>query len=271
MQQLKHPKMINDNCVKISEKLQRVDLEALAAGEILALRIPNYCETSRRQTLIDRILASSTLEYYKKATGVARIGKALVETKASAEDSDLYFNSALEQIQQLRNITGDTLNPFDQFRLELDEQWKAGAQIACFKKGKAFTGLLRIFEEGGFARPHQDTLQRDAANEPVAQELAEQFAMNIYLQTSTVGGELELWNVRPSVDEYEALRNSASHGIDIDKLPPSSAIIKPEAGDLILFRSTNLHAVHKVGGQPRITWASFVGVRTDAEPLLLWS
>lgn len=262
---------IDKNLVRVREKLERTDLEALSAGDILALRIPDYCKASRRQRLLDRILASSTLEYYKKATGVARIGKALVETKASADDADDYFNFALKQILQLRDISGDILNPFDQFRLELDEQWKGGAQIACFEKGKAFAGLLRIFEEGGFARPHQDTLQRDAPGEPIAQELTEQFAMNIYLQTSSEGGELELWNLRPSIAEYEALRNSASHGIDLDKLPPSAALLSPQAGDLILFRSTNLHAVHKVQGQPRITWASFIGVRSLSQSLLLWS
>lgn len=271
MNQMVRSADINRHSVRVSETLQRADLEALANGEIIALRVPNYCDYFRRGPLIERITTSSTIEYYKKATGVARIGKALVEAKASDEEKEVYFNSAIDQIHQLRKICGEVLNPFDQFRLELDEQWKGGAQIAPFQKGKAFTGLLRIFEEGGFAHPHQDTLQRDAPSEPVAQELIEQFAMNIYLQTSTVGGELELWVMRPSVDEYVALRNAASHGIDRDKLPPSAALIKPQDGDLILFRSTNLHAVHKVEGQRRITWASFIGVRTPNQPLLLWS
>ncbi|NEJ02592.1 2OG-Fe(II) oxygenase [Rhizobium ruizarguesonis] len=271
MNQIVNPIAIDRHSVRVSETLKRADLEALAAAEIIALRVPNYCDYFKRGSLIERITSNSTIEYYKKATGVARIGKALVETKSSSEDNDLYFSSALEQMHQLRQICGNVLNPFDQFRLELDEQWRGGAQIAPFKRGKAFAGLLRIFEEGGFAHPHQDTLQRDAPGEPVAAELLEQFAMNIYLQTSSVGGELELWDIRPSIEEYTALRNSASHGIDKDKLPPSAALIKPQDGDLILFRSTNLHAVHKVEGQRRITWASFIGVRSPQEPLLLWS
>lgn len=100
----------------------------LANGDIIALRVPNYCDWRRRSALIERITSSSTIEYYKKAAGVARIGKALVETKTSEAELGTYFNRALEQIHQLRQNCGDTLNPFDQFRLELDEQWAGGAQ-----------------------------------------------------------------------------------------------------------------------------------------------
>lgn len=257
--------------VRVSDRLLGADIQALANGDIIALRVPEYCAADRRARLVRKVCASSSIEHYKRATGVARIGKALVETKESEDEAATYFGTALRHIHELRQLCSPELTPFDQFRLELDEQWPGGAHVAPFAKGKAFCGLLRIFQEGGAARPHQDMLRRDTPHEPIAHELVEQIAMNIYLQTAESGGELELWNLRPSPQEYMAMRDPSSHGIDREKLAPSSALIKPHDGDLILFRSTNLHAVRKVEGRQRITWTSFVGVRGPSRSLVLWS
>jgi hypothetical protein len=246
-------------------------IERLLAGDILALRVPQFYGDQERQAVLSRVFHEDNISYYSNSTGVGRIGRALVETRGSAEAKREYCTTSSSAMRTLRNLCLPYLSPFDKFRLELDALWPQGARVPVFQEGRAFAGLLRIFAGGGFANPHQDLLVRDAPEEPLAGLLAEQLAVNVYLQTSTTGGRLDLWDLAPSHDEYKALRNTGSHGVDRSRLPAAALNISPCDGDLILFRSTRLHAVEAVSDIPRVAWSCFVGFESREKALSVWS
>jgi len=135
-----------------------------------------------------------------------------------------------------------------------------------------FVGLVRIFEPGSQARPHQDILAWDVPSSSMAAAtLLTQLSANIYLRPCADGGELELWDYGLSRPGYEKLKVPATHGLDRDRLPPGLLKIRPELGELIIFNSTRIHAVCPIITGTRITASCFIGVRETSVPLTVWS
>ena len=85
------------------------------------------------------------------------------------------------------------------------------------------------------------------------------------------GGELEVWNTRPSEDEYQRLKSDRHYGIDRDRLRPADFTTRPEDGDLIIINPRFIHAVRPVHHTPRITLSSFIGYFGEQSPLIYWS
>ncbi|NBD31407.1 MAG: hypothetical protein GVY17_00140 [Cyanobacteria bacterium] len=101
--------------------------------------------------------------------------------------------------------------------------------------------------------------------------LYNQIAANIYLQTQPEGGELMLWDHKCNTQtEYDALRDGDSYALDATKLSAPAISIKPEAGDLILFESTRVHAVRPGKCCSRITMSTFIGYNKN-QPLQFFS
>ena len=71
-------------------------------------------------------------------------------------------------------------------------------------------------------------------------------------------------------DRYDELRGD-SYGIERDKLPTPDVTIKPQAGDLVLFKPRNLHAVCSTSGKYRIGISTFVMYGGESKSLKLWS
>ncbi len=262
----------------MSELIRKVDtlnlgdIIDLAEGRITSLRIPEYCPLELAQIVSERLINHHRYGRYGNAPDIARVGMAFFETVNGNEILlQRYYAEARPAIQDIRELCTPYLSPMDRLRLELQEIWPHGANLMNLDGRPMFVGLARVLEVGAEALPHQDFLLSDAANYPAAHTLITQFGTNIYLQPSQEGGELELWEKKFSAKDYEKFRLPNSYGLDYAKLPPSRALIKPDAGDLILFDATKVHAVRPAQGSHRVTLSAFIGYSGRYQPLSFWS
>ena len=117
---------------------------------------------------------------------------------------------------------------------------------------------------------HHDILSKDAPDSFRAHSLKCQIACNVYLSMPLQGGELWIWNREIGEKEFDAMRGS-SYGIEPKLLGEPSIVLKPEAGDMIMFNSRLMHAVSTGNDGPRLSISCFVGFRSQSSPLTLWS
>lgn len=236
----------------------------------LALKVSGFYSQQIAEKLANTIEQANTLHGYSFAQDVLKSNLTFSETD-SEELRNTYFQNAIRQIDNIRQLFYPFYSPIDYLRLKLQEVYPHGAELMTLDGQKMFCGLLRAFHSGVEAEPHQDVLYWDSDYDRNAM-LDNQLAANIYLKTPEEGGELELWNHKcDSQQEYENLRNPHSYGLDRTKLGSSELLILPEPGDLILFESNRVHAVLPSKGALRITMSSFIGYNRNNQPLKLWS
>jgi hypothetical protein len=264
--------------IKITDALQQGDLADLIAGKTFILVVKNFVSEACRQA-IEGFVRNARTEPYTYTVqeagkpkhvyvGVDRIGTPFNSTLGKTDREQFqraYYESALPNIQTMRRNFLPYLSPIDRLRLELDEIWPSGAQIAAFEGKKMFVGIFRVMApelSGGSAdHPHFDALPRQICS------LDAQIAANIYISVPPSGGELEVWTLDPLTPE-DRLE-------DVDGKPwrlsaPLPIQYKPEATDLVLFNSRRPHAVRAFSGRPRVSMQCFIGHRANA-PLVLWN
>jgi hypothetical protein len=263
--------MIVRQTVQISNQLNQRELVKLASGEVQAIHIPNYYPQDLSALMAQRLINHPLFGHYVNAPDIGRIGMAYFETTASEHLHQKYYEQANEAIQLVRDIFHPYVSPLDLLRLQLQELWAQGANIENIEGQHMFVGLTRVFQDGAGALPHQDCLAWDAPGNERATELLSQLTANIYLSTSEIGGEVELWKQRLSLEEYDSLRFENQYGLDRAKLPLPDVTIKPQVGDLILFNASNLHAVSAARGGQRVTLSMFIGYRGEDRPLSYYS
>jgi hypothetical protein len=263
--------MLSTQNIQISNQLTQEELIKLATGQIQAIRIPNYYPQDLCETMGKRLIEHPLFGYYVNAPDIGRIGMAFFETIASPDLHQKYYEQANSAIQMVRDIFYPHVSPLDQLRLQLQEVWAQGANIENIEGRHMFVGLTRVFQDGAGALPHQDILAWDAPGNERAAEILAQLTANIYLTTSEVGGEVELWKQRLSAEEYDALRFENQYGLDRSRIAPPDLTIKPQVGDLILFNASNLHAVSAASGGYRVTLSMFIGYRGEERPLSYYS
>lgn len=253
------------------QQITNQNLLDLAEGRILALVIHNYFPRELCQQMTAKLLHDTWYGEYENVPNVHKWGLNTYEGLSSPEQERKYFRDAVPAIQTLRKLWFPTLSPIDRLRLELQENWPAGANMERFEGQKLFVGQARVFENGNGALPHQDFLPWEL--EPNrAPSLMGQMTVNLYLQTPTHGGELELWAQGYDREEYDALRaGEDSYGLYRDLLPPPDAMIKPEPGMLTMFHASRVHAVRPSEGRDRVAISCFIGLRGLDQPITYWS
>jgi 2OG-Fe(II) oxygenase superfamily len=267
--------------VKISNTLIQKDLLDLILGKYLALRIPNYYPRTEALTISQLLVQQQSLERYLRAPdiGVQRSSITFFEINGNLEILELYYQKAAVSAIQLRETCFPYLSPIDKLRLDLTDIYSQGAAIENVHQRKMLSGIARVFEDSSELPPHQDILLRDILDSGLApipdyEELVTQLSSNIYLQIPKIGGELEIWDIKPSFVEQQAIRDKEYkyEGIvDRENLPASAVMIKPEVGDLILFDSGKLHAVRPSQKELRVSVSMFVGYRGEDKQLTYWS
>lgn len=248
------------------------DLEGLLSGRLLAVRLRSWYTPLQAHRLSRRLLRHPAFSRYSVApdVGVQRVGYSFFETRGDAERLARYFDCAVPTIHELRAVWAPLQSPIDRLRLELDERWPGGANLARMDGRPMFAGVARLFEDGHQLEPHQDILGRETEH-AFAQGLGAQLTANIYLRTPQRGGELEIWEAMPGAAEAAALATGTHDFLDRARLGPPAVRIRPAAGELVLMLSSRIHAVQPGQGGPRISVSTFIGHETRSDRLLLWN
>ncbi len=267
--------------VKISQSLVITDLLDLLHGKLLALRIPSYYNHQQAKQISEKLIEHDRLERYYRApdVGVQRTGITFFETNGSIDMLERYYQQAPAYIKNLRYVCYPALSPIDKLRLDLGDMWLSGACIENIHNRTMLAGIGRVFEDNFELPPHQDILARDVVDAPIFpsfpfSNLVTQLSANIYLRTPEFGGELEIWDVKPSTIKHSEIHDKEYQYegiIDRRILPPATTVIRPQLGELILFDSARVHAVRASHGGPRVSMSMFVGYRNQHEPLTYWS
>ncbi|WP_437277840.1 2OG-Fe(II) oxygenase [Sorangium sp. So ce375] len=263
-----------DRRIMTQGELDTACVTAITSGAALAVRLPGFIEASQCGIIKSRLIDSPLFGRYANAPDIGRVGQAFFETIERPDLQAAYYAQAIAAIRALRMACAPWLAPFDKLRVELADAWTGGVRLETLDDQRPmFAGLVRVFEGGAEAVPHQDVLSWDAPGDQRASSLTAQLAANIYVCSAERGGELELWPTSYGRAEYDARRAQSardSYGLDRSLLDGPAAVLQPEVGELILFDSTRLHAVRPSFGQ-RVTVSCFIGFRGDHEPLTIWS
>lgn len=244
----------------------------------MAISANGYCDPEVGHAIADHLLNDERYTGYPNVPDVHKWGQNTYDGFSSPEREEHYFSDALPAIQSLRKYWAPNLSPIDRLRLELQEGWPAGANMEYLDRRALFVGQARIFHEGKGAIPHQDFLPwelrnlRKSERADGAAEFVGQLTANMYLQTPQVGGELELWLEGFDYPDYDSLRDGPdSYGLNRDRIPEPTAVLKPRDGMLILFHASRVHAVRPSEASDRVAISTFVGVRGTDHPLTYWS
>ena len=178
-----------------------------------------------------------------------------------------YYASSLKWTRRFRADVG-AISPLDKLRLELDECHPGGCVLGRDENTHQprSSGLVRVMRRTtSRGLIHVDEIATLSPTSGV-------FSGNVYLQTSLVGGDLEIWPV--AARSQDELRNHAAafalmtRSDDVSQrmlreggvLPASPAVIKPQAGDLVLLCVQRPHAVRGPvhGPRARISAQTFI-------------
>lgn len=245
--------------------------DLLSDPAVLALQVPSYvsdriCEHARLNA-IPSVLESSLQRIYRSQV------KAFSETvSGEADGSEEYLRRSRSVLRSLREAFLPFANPADVFRAEIDEIWPGGAGLLKYHDQPLVFGMMRSWEAGMSALPHFDIIGEAGPTLRGRFRFTEQFGVNLYLEAPEDGGELHVWDLTfEGVKSWNIPSISGTYGFDAESLPSPDITIKPGVGDLVIIRSTRLHAVKETTQGRRVSISGFLGREQTSDILRLWS
>lgn len=261
------------NVIELSQKVTADAVLQLATGKASAIRIANFLPAKSCKAITKLVLASELHGAYDNAPRIHRVGGAFFEAGDSTAAALAYLDKAPGWIETMRRECAPHPLPMDVLRLHLDEIWPGSAQLTRMSGRQMFAGLIRRFQPGAGAEPHQDHLEWDARTAGIDDHpyFDAQLAANIYMKVPPRGGELVIWPVGLTRTQYEAARIPGSYGVRKELLEGTPLVLPPRAGELIMFSSRNTHEVKPSSGGDRVASSNFIGFNGLYRPLSLWS
>lgn len=265
-----------NNKVICVDQLSAGVLHQLFNDSICVLHVKHFCDTLLSNQLAKWFEQNEALTHYDYVMkrddgvksiyyGVDRVGIPYNSTYGDIKEKEKYYEQALKGIRAVRSASSPYLSPIDRLRVELDENWSRGANLANFEGSKMFIGIGRIMKAElshlSELQPHWDSVPAQYA------QMMGQYSANIYLSVPARGGELEIWDVPP-------IATSVIHANDPHRdwraeLPPS-ILVKPEKGDLLLFNTRRPHAIRSFASGIRVAVQCFIGLNQD-QSLSMWT
>jgi len=271
------------------DELSRRDLRAVCTGETMAVVVRGFGDPITAEAVARNLEELPNRSGYRNLRdGLVKIGETLFEGASGIDPEPyysgdpplrdgslgLYLDGALRQRQEIRTASqrgGDA--PLDRLTELLREVVEA--DILHISGRPAFAGLVRIMAPGWGMLPHQHSLGEYLPSDRFAEELQQpggaELEANVYLRVPPGGGTVLIWARQFTVQERAALRAPGSdYGLDVEKLPPPDAVIRPETGDLVFLNSRLLHAVTPPSQGSGVSLSLFVGFTPGGE-VRYWS
>ena len=255
---------------EMSKVLQlRVALQDLIRQELPYLHIQSFYETGQVLSAIENIVSDLANSSSKSSIYASKQVPLFEATENSDARIELLRNGLLPE-QYIDDVFFPYVSPLAYWWRMMDVAWPPGVTRLNIGGHRLPFGILRLWQKGSKALPHQDVLRRELRDDPVASSFARQFGMNVYLSTGE-GGELCLWNKKVNDDEWRGLGLKGSYGYNLAQLGEPAHTLSPATGDLILIDTERVHAVSPVLSGARLTLSGFVGCVSDNESLVCWS
>lgn len=247
-------------------------LPLIAKNQIPAVRISNFFSQKERDYVVQNINLRDIFWYRNSEHRQGRIGISATEYHSKPNGKAMYFGLASESSRNRDDIFSDAPNPIQRIVDLFSKSYEVSVAREPSLDGAAyFSGLIRAM--GAKSTLHFDYAPHQLPGWWVS-ESEEQFALVLYLQMPTDGGELLIYNhpwiLKDDVyneDKFEKGPYGFNPTFLVNERPTK---IAPVAGDLIIFRSRNFHQVEKIDPrQYRLTFNSFLSLKD--ETLFLWS
>lgn len=255
--------------VLYAQRLTVDHIRALQNGTALAVVIEKAYPLEAASHLAAQTLQDRRRSVYNGKSDLGRVGVSLFESGETPALSLEYWTQGQWGFEQNRRNAAPYPFPIDILRAWADENWEGGSGLLRLEGRTAYCGLCRVLGPSAAISPHADRIADDAPKSRDAREILHPIAANFHLVTAEVGGELELWDFRPTAEEVAVLGNG--YGLRRDMLPPPAAIVRPRAGNLVLHAASAVHAVREVSGsRERVTASCFIGLEPQGS-LRFWS
>lgn len=243
----------------------------LVDGKALAVHVPAYHSPDLCEEIAARILARIGSRY--KRIYESNV-PAFTETNGDADARRSYLAGSAALMAKVRASCYPLASPIDRLRCELDELWPGGARLLRYESRALVFGMVRVWRNGAEARPHLDVLQKSAPDVPEAHKFTDQIGVNLYLRVprgEDDEGALELWDL--GIDDSALIGDGlwGTYGYQREGLPEPTVVVRPQVGDLVMLRTTRVHAVRPTSSGQRVSLSGFVGHSSRSDPLMLWS
>jgi hypothetical protein len=251
------------------------DWKPLLDGDADAIRLKAFATPAECAGLVDLMVQHPRAVDYATAARIRRLGTSFSDVRRQAKNEREELAAAAarayaepDTLQEALALNGAVARLVG----SICASWRGGLETFSCGGIPAHRIIARRIVGDG-AEPHDDDVAKELPEDPVAASVQVQLGVNLYVEVSDDGGDLEGWRRRLSRDEYDRLRNpepTLSYGIRREDLGPPDWTLKPSVGDVIIFRNSEVHAIRPSRGA-RTTWGFFLGFRNEAAPLLMWS
>ena len=253
----------------IPSELNTSSITDLLNQRTSAIHVKNYFSPTVCEEVVQRINAHDFNFYEYRKNYVGHIGLSSYDI----ECSDAKFKHYYDNVEKTRTLYQEMFDPhvpfIDTFVTDLSQHYKAGVQREQFHEREMSAGMIRNIQAGSCVMIHQDNASWNLTCEK-AKNLVRQFAVNIYLKAPSSGGELLLWHVQMSHQDFHS-KSNGEYCFPIDTFRSPDSTLQPKQGDLIIFDANQCHAVNYVGDSDRIAVSAFLGFYGHHQPLTYWS
>ncbi|WP_316524212.1 putative 2OG-Fe(II) oxygenase [Kitasatospora brasiliensis] len=249
------------------DELTRDHILRLAVGVLGAVRVRGFGSPEECAEIMEGLDHREFGAYDENLIfpPIAKIGPAAYDFYGAHTLTDDYWDVAADA-RRLRGKLYRGTDPMDLAVERIGRAWGDGVEPARSKGRELFSGMIREIHNG--AKLHFDEIVREFPG--VLDETPASFlTLNWYLSMPEQGGETRVYRRRwkPTDEPY---RDGYGYDEQVVAEEPV-AVVRPEAGDVVIFDSRNLHAVNGISGEGRrVSLSFFLGV-TGRGPLQVWS